>query len=324
MGVNIVLLTNDAQLKGILAAELSKIPDSTLHLQVPSIFQASALLMENAPNVVILDFDQYFITRTFTLPLQQHYPLLFIAYGTPEERHLSRSGLSEVLPRPSTAEYHLFARGVLLRTSHFAANAISVFNAASAASVKTLNKVIMLAASTGGTEALSTVLSALPADVPPILIVQHMPPTFTQLFAQRMNDLCRFTVKEAESGDFLRQNLALVAPGDYHMKLVRRGNFLAVECVDGVKIQGLRPAADVLFESAVPLVGPNTIGVILTGMGADGAAGLKALHDAGAVVIGQDEASSAVYGMPRAAFLLGAVDYQLPLSRIAGKIMELI
>jgi len=323
MGVNIVLLTNDPQLKRYLSDALAKAPGTTLHLQAENIFQAASLLVSNMANVIVLDFDHYFVTRAFTLPLQHSHPLLFIAYGKPDPRHAARSGLPEVLPRPGASEYGAFARDVALRVTQFVtADKRPILSAA--APTDTVEKVLMFAASTGGTEALTTILSELPADVPPILIVQHMPPTFTQLFAQRMNELCRFTVKEAQTGDYLRRSLALIAPGDLHMKLVRRNGSLAVECLKSEKVQGLRPAADVMLQSALPILGKNVIGVILTGMGMDGAAGFKALHDAGAIVIGQDESTSAVYGMPRAAYQLGAVDYQLPLNRIAGKIIELI
>ena len=325
MGVNIILLTNDTQLRGCLSAELSKIAGAALHTQSQNIFQAASLLLDDKPNVIVLDFDEFFVTRAFTLPLKQHYPLLFIAFGHPALRHAERSGLAEVLPRPAVTEHTLFAREVALRVARFTSTTARAGAAPPpAAPAETIKRVILFAASTGGTEALTAILTELPEDVPPILIVQHMPATFTMLFAQRMNELCRFTVKEAESGDFLRRGLALIAPGDLHMKLTLRSNHLAVECFNGEKIQGLRPAANVLFDSALPLLGKNAVGVILTGMGMDGASGLKALHDAGAVVIGQDESTSAVYGMPRAAYQMGAVDYQLPLSRIAGKLMELI
>jgi len=185
-------------------------------------------------------------------------------------------------------------------------------------------KIIAIGASTGGVGALDEVLSRFPANIPPVLIVQHMPAGITKLFASRLNVAYKFDVKEAESGDALQNNRVLIAPAGKHMKLISKGGKLAVECFVGPKVQYVIPSADVLFESLAELAGKQSIGVILTGMGADGAAGLKKMRDAGAATIGQDKATSTIYGMPKVAFDIGAVQHQLPLNAIADKILRLL
>jgi two-component system, chemotaxis family, protein-glutamate methylesterase/glutaminase len=179
---------------------------------------------------------------------------------------------------------------------------------------------IAIGASTGGTEAIRVVLEELPEDSPPILIVQHIPPVFSKAFAVRLDRLCKVDVKEASDGDEVRPGQALVAPGDFHMLLRRSGKEYRVEVRTGPRICYQRPAADVLFQSVAEVAEPGTLGVILTGMGSDGAQGLLQMKRKGARTIAQDEASCVVYGMPREAVALGAVDQILPLSKIASAI----
>ena len=183
-------------------------------------------------------------------------------------------------------------------------------------------KIVVVAASTGGTEAIESILKKLPADIPPILIVQHMPSGFTNFFANRLNNMYPMEIREAEDGDYLQKGLVLIAPAGKHMSLVTNGIKLMVKCFIGQKIHGVMPAADVLFESVASLMRRNAIGVILTGMGADGARGLMLMHNNGAKTIGQDKKTCVVYGMPKVAFDLGALDVQVPLDRIAETIMK--
>jgi two-component system chemotaxis response regulator CheB len=184
-------------------------------------------------------------------------------------------------------------------------------------------KIVAIASSTGGTSALEVLLKDLPADIPPIVIVQHMTSGFTKLFAERLNSNYKQHIKEAETGDYLMRGTVLLAPADRHMKLIRREGRLAVDCFTGFKLHGVMPAADILFESVAELMKTEAVGVVLTGMGADGAKGLMLMRHAGAQTIGQDEASCVVYGMPKVAKDLGAVIHELPLDRIADKIMSL-
>lgn len=179
---------------------------------------------------------------------------------------------------------------------------------------------IAIGASTGGTEALSKVLKELVPPLPPIVIVQHIPPMFSKLFADRLHNECHISVKEAENGDKLEPNWAYVAPGDKQMKVKNFGGNMQLDVNHGPKVNGHCPSVDVLFDSVADQIGNNALGVILTGMGADGANGLLKMRQQGAATIGQDEASCVVYGMPRAAYEKGAVERQLPLSGIASMI----
>lgn len=177
---------------------------------------------------------------------------------------------------------------------------------------------IAMGASTGGTEALATVLRELRPPLPPIVIVQHIPPMFSKLFADRLENECAIHVKEAESGDQLKPGWAYVAPGDKQMTVKRVGDAMVLDCIAGKKVNGHMPSVDVLFDSVAKNIGEAAMGVILTGMGEDGARGLLKMRQTGSVTLGQDEASSVVYGMPKAAFDMGAVTQQLPLRAIAG------
>lgn len=186
------------------------------------------------------------------------------------------------------------------------------------------NKIIAIGASTGGTEAIFDVIKKLNTDIPGIVIVQHMPPGFTAMYADRLNNQCRVFVKEAKTGDRVLRGQVLIAPGDSHMRLVKVGKEYQVDCRPGMKVSGHCPSVDVLFESVAKTAGADAIGVLLTGMGADGAKGLLEMRQAGAKTIGQDEASCVVYGMPHVAYDLGAVMYQLDLQEIAKKLYYIL
>ena len=183
--------------------------------------------------------------------------------------------------------------------------------------------VVAIGASTGGTEALRVILEAMPPDSPPILIVQHMPELFTRAFADRLNRECRIEVKEAADGDRLLKGRALIAPGNRHMLLNRRGAHYVVEVSGGPLVSRHRPSVDVLFRSVARSSISNAVGVILTGMGDDGASGLLEMKRAGAATVAQDEATSVVFGMPREAILLGAADEVVPLARISPTVLKM-
>lgn len=189
----------------------------------------------------------------------------------------------------------------------------------SGALIKSTDQVLCIGASTGGTEALLEVLTALPADSPGTLIVQHMPPGFTRAFAKRLDNACQISVKEAENGDRVLPGHALLAPGGLHMAVYRSGAHYAVRVGHGEPVNRHRPSVDVLFRSAAKHLGRNAIGVILTGMGNDGAAGMLQMHQAGARTIAQDESTCVVFGMPREAIAAGGVDEVVPLDRVAER-----
>ncbi|MDF1549585.1 MAG: chemotaxis response regulator protein-glutamate methylesterase [Bacteroidales bacterium] len=186
---------------------------------------------------------------------------------------------------------------------------------------KTTDIVVAVGASTGGTEALRVFLEALPVDAPGVIIVQHMPEHFTRSFADRLNEICKIHVKEAEDGDSVLQGKVLIAPGNKHMLLRRSGARYYVEVKDGPLVNRHRPSVDVLFRSTAVYAGSNSIGVIMTGMGDDGAKGLLEMKEAGAQTIAQDEASCVVFGMPKEAIKLGAANYTLPLDKIAMQVL---
>ena len=201
------------------------------------------------------------------------------------------------------------------------ADAVLTAATRSSAMIKTTEKVILVGASTGGTEALSVFLQGLPVDCPGVVIVQHMPENFTQSFANRLDSICRVSVKQADFGDTVLPGRVLLAPGNKHLLIKRSGARYYVETKDGPLVSRHRPSVDVLFRSGARYVGKNAIGVILTGMGDDGARGMQEMKEAGAYNIAQDEKTSIVFGMPKMAIEHGGVDSILPLKEISGAVL---
>jgi two-component system chemotaxis response regulator CheB len=216
----------------------------------------------------------------------------------------------KVKPRPPAASPRLTADAVLPRKNKSCSTAPP-------------NGLIAVGASTGGTEALRTFLSALPVDCPPVVIVQHMPEGFTRAFAERLNKECAIEVEEARDGMRLQIGHALIAPGNRHMLVNRTGEELVVQIIDGPLVSRHRPSVDVLFRSVAISTGSKAVGIIMTGMGDDGAYGLSEMKEAGAMTIAQDEASCIVFGMPKEAISRGAVDIVVPLERIASAALNL-
>lgn len=184
------------------------------------------------------------------------------------------------------------------------------------------NGIVVIGASAGGTQAITEIMAKLPRHTPGVAIVQHMPPKFTASFAERLNQQCELEVREAQSGDRLKPGVALVAPGGYHMAIMRAGGGYAVQVYEDEPVNRHRPSVDVLFDSAARIAGADAMGIILTGMGSDGARGLLAMKKAGAHTVAQDEKSCVVFGMPEQAIRLGAVAVVAPLERIADRIMD--
>jgi two-component system chemotaxis response regulator CheB len=189
---------------------------------------------------------------------------------------------------------------------------------------RTTEKVIAVGASTGGTEALREFLEGMPMDCPPIIIVQHMPEGFTAAFAQRLDGICKIDIREAKAGERLLRGQALICPGNRHCVVTRSGHLYSVDLRDGPLVSRHRPSVDVLFRSMAQTCGVNSVGVIMTGMGDDGAKGLLEMREAGAATLGQDEASSVVYGMPKSAMVIGAVEREAPLSRLCHWALEMV
>lgn len=214
------------------------------------------------------------------------------------------------------------AKVIKKKPTNMSTPSTSPLRISNAAIARNTNTIIAMGASTGGTDALQTVLTAMPANSPPIVIVQHMPPVFTKMFAERLDKLCKIHIKEAANGDRLEQGLALLAPGDFQMSLQKDTRGYYVKVAPGDKMSGHRPSVDFLFHSIAKCAGKNVIGVIMTGMGSDGASGMVAMKNAGAYTIGQDKDSCVVYGMPMCAYNQGGCTVQVPLDRISSTICK--
>lgn len=227
--------------------------------------------------------------------------------------HAKFRGIKKAPPPPVSVEAKLTADAIIPPLSEARAASLR-------ARQPETDPIICIGASTGGTEALRDVLEKLPASTPPIVIVQHMPEKFTAAFARRLNNLCAIEVKEAEDGDVLLPGRALIAPGNQHLVLHRTGTRYSVGIVDGPHVSRHRPSVDVLFRSAAQVAGKNAMGVILTGMGDDGARGLLEMRQAGSHTIAQDEETSVVFGMPKEAIQRGAAVRTVPLGRVAHEI----
>jgi len=325
MQVQIAILSTDMNIKRTIAAGL--IEAKYFATGISSFGEVDAVFKSNFRNVLVMDTDTIIVPAHNLITLMEKHSAGVVLLGVRNATPYLINGVKGAVSKPDETNSFarkLFLRNIIDRIELFLRSAPATSPSDSRNAVGVGDKIIAITASTGGTDAIHKVISGLPAKVPPILIVQHMPSVFTYQFAERLNNAAKFAVKEAAIQDYACQNQALIAPGDFHMKVVRRGGRVGIECIKEAKIHGVRPAADVLFESMVEIMGKNVIGVILTGMGADGARGLSLLKRKGAVIIGQDEASSVVYGMPKAAADMGILDYQLPISEIAGRIASLI
>ena len=335
--VKVLIVDDSAVVRKVLSKELSLKPGIRVIGTAPDPYVARGKIVRLNPDVVTLDIEMPRMDGiTFLRKLMQYYPLPVIVISSLTEKggrlamDAFSAGAVDVISKPGSA-YSVGEMGRdLARKIRDAAHArVKTITAEtdlnngglpivpSTALPATTNKLIAIGASTGGTEAIRRVLTRFPASSPGVVVVQHMPAQFTASFAQRLNKLCKIRVKEAEDGESVLNGHALIAPGNYHMVLRRSGARYYVRVKDGPLIHHQRPAVDVLFNSVARYAGPNALGVILTGMGADGAAGVRAMKDAGAFNIAQDEASSVVYGMPKEAVKTGGIDQVLDVEDIA-------
>ncbi|WP_414662187.1 protein-glutamate methylesterase/protein-glutamine glutaminase [Horticoccus sp. 23ND18S-11] len=307
----------------------------------PDPYIAREKILELNPDVLTLDIEMPKMDGlTFLKILREHRPIPVIIIssltqaGSRIAMEALEAGAVEVLAKPTSA-YSVgnLSEQLAMRVKAAAMSGTRSFRsvgafAASPAPVAVRTggyhprQLIVLGSSTGGTEALKQVLTQLPAGLPPIAIAQHIPAYFSRAFAERMNDICQFEVREAADGDELHPGLALVAPGDFHLSVVWTGQGYRAALNQKSPVHHCRPAVDVLFRSAAQCGGARVVAGILTGMGSDGALGMQALKAIGARTMAQNEATCVVYGMPRAAVELGVVDQVLPLSQIAPAILE--
>ena len=336
--IKVLIVDDSALVRKIFKEELSRERDIEIVGTAPDPYVARDKIVKLKPDVITLDIEMPRMDGlTFLKKLMRHYPLpvIIVSSLTTKGGKLAMDSLSlgalEVMSKPSSA-YSIGEMGVQLADKIRAVAKVKVrpmeerfpsslkniqIKTTSKALSKTTNKIIAIGASTGGTEALKTILTKMPPNAPGILVVQHMPANFTTSFAERLNELSAMTIKEARDGDSLVNGMALIAPGNYHMLMKRSGARYYVQIKKGPLVHHQRPAVDVLFHSVAAYAGGNAVGVILTGMGSDGALGLLKMKEAGARTLVQDEKSCIVFGMPKEAIKLGAAEKVLPLENIA-------
>jgi two-component system, chemotaxis family, protein-glutamate methylesterase/glutaminase len=346
--IRVLIVDDSAVVRQTLCDVLQSDPEIEVIATAGDPFVAADRISEQVPDVITLDIEMPRMDGlTFLKKLMSQHPIPVVIcsslaeegaqstfraleYGAVEIVTKPRLGTKQFLEdsRVALCEAVKAAAGARVRTlgpSHAVEpklTADAILSPATHAMAETTEKVVVIGASTGGTEALKTVLEAFPADTPGIVIVQHMPELFTRAFANRLDSLCNISVKEAETNDTVIRGRALIAPGNHHLLLKRSGARYYVEVKEGPLVCRHRPSVDVLFRSAARYAGQNAVGVILTGMGDDGARGMLEMKEAGAATIAQDEATSVVFGMPNEAIKRGAADEILPLGAIAGCILK--
>lgn len=352
--VRVLVIDDSASVRQTLVTVLEADPDIEVMGVAPDPFVAARRIQEEIPDVITLDVEMPRMDGiTFLRKLMSQRPIPVVMCSSLTESgsetlmQAFEAGAVDVIPKPKIAAAdHLNEIGDRIRQVVKAAaqarlGSIRRGYSASAAGpakkltadavlppptgramAKTTEKVVCIGASTGGTESLREVLEGLPANAPGIVIVQHMPERFTAAFARRLNALCQMEVKEAEHGDPVLRGHVLIAPGDHHLLLERQGARYHVSVRQGPLVSRHRPSVDVLFRSAARCAGANAVGIIMTGMGDDGARGLLEMKEAGAHTVAQDEATSVVFGMPKEAIARGAALKILPLDRLPGEIMQ--
>jgi two-component system, chemotaxis family, protein-glutamate methylesterase/glutaminase len=343
MSIKVYVVDDSAVVRQTLMHLIKDDPAIELAGSAPNPLIAGPAIRKNRPDVLLLDIEMPGMDGlTFLRQIMEESPIPTVICSTltTDGSRMALDALAAgavavvAKPRLGLKQFLEESRRELLQTLKTAARAhprrAAAPAAAAVASARpavaglhalSVNKPIVLGASTGGTQAIEAVLTALPGDSPGIAVVLHMPEKFTAMYAQRLDGLCAMNVREARDGDRLERGLVLIAPGGRHMQLRKAaGQYFAV-VADGPPVNRHKPSVDVLFRSAADCAGRDTLAIILTGMGDDGARGMKALHDKGARTLAQDEASCVVYGMPKEAVAMGAVDDVLPLGQVARSIM---
>lgn len=351
-----VLIVDDSNMfRATVIKGLESTPNVVIAGEAADAFEARDKINELKPDVLVMDVVMPKMDGlTFLKQLMEQYPLpCIIMSGTASEASAIEAGAAGFIKKPrNPSEYKTFSTILGTKIILAAGKPIQKANASGTAAktagvdgvvpvqgagakigkvmpnipskediaglpLKTREGyVVALGASTGGTDALECIIKSFPDTMPPVLVVQHMPPVFTKMYSERLDRCCAVHVKEAQDGDRLTEGVCLIAAGGYHMELKKdvRGYF--VKCYQGEKVSGHCPSVDVMFTSVADVAGKKAIGALMTGMGADGAKGLKKMHDNGAYTIGQDKDSCVVYGMPMEAFKLGACSEQQPLANI--------
>lgn len=345
--IRVLIVDDSAVVRQTLSEVLSSDPDIEVMGTAADPYVAADRIREQVPDVITLDIEMPRMDGlTFLQKVMTQHPIPVVICSSLAEAGAQSAlkaleyGAVDIIakPRMGSKQFLEDSRIILCQVVKAAAaarlrplgprhsvepklTADAILSPASHAMAETTEKVVVIGASTGGTEALKTLLETLPSDTPGIVIVQHMPEMFTRAFASRLNGVCSITVKEAESNDTVLRGRALIAPGNHHLLLKRSGARYYVDIKEGPLVCRHRPSVDVLFRSAARYAGQNAVGVILTGMGDDGARGMLEMKQAGAMTIAQDEATCVVFGMPNEAIKRCAVDEVLPLGAVAGAIL---
>lgn len=357
MSIKVMIIDDSALVRDSLTKILSDDPDIEVSDVASDPIFAARKISQKRPDVIILDIEMDRMDGlTFLRKMNQTVDPIpcimcstMITEGSPNAVKALEYGACDIIQKPALGTRKFLeeskiricdsvkaayqSRGKIKQlASHAEASDVQPKLSAdviltkpnkAAAPLGETEKVIVIGASTGGTEALRDVLEALPQDVPGIVVVQHMPEHFTAAFAKRLDSLCRISVKEGADGDHVVRGQAIIAPGNKHMLLKRKDDYYFIEIKDGPLVSRQRPSVDVLFRSAARYAGKNAVGVIMTGMGDDGAQGMKEMHDAGAFTIAQDEQTCVVFGMPAEAIKKGGVDKVVPLENIAYEICKM-
>ncbi len=337
--IRVLLVDDSAIVRQILRRELAKDPELEVVGDAPDPFVARDLIVERSPDVVVLDVEMPRMDGiTFLHKLMRYRPMPVVIVSS-----LTQAGGELALAALDAGAVEVMCKpGAAYTVGEMAADLVERVKAAARVDVgrrlatrdatpprlpsalaRTTHQVVAVGASTGGTIALEQILRVLPPNAPGIVITQHMPALFTKSFAERLNTMCAIDVREASTGDSVVPGVALIAPGDQHMVLRRSGARYFVEVKTGPLVNRHRPSVDVMFRSVARTAAKNAIGIILTGMGADGARGLREMKEAGAATIAQDEATCVVWGMPKVAVEMGGADEVLPLGLIAQRALAL-
>ena len=341
--IKVLVVDDSAIVRKIFREYLSRESDIEVVGTAPDPYVARDKIIQLKPDVITLDIEMPRMDGiTFLKKLMRYYPIptIIVSSLTREGSKMAMEALAcgalEVISKPTDGysagdmgmqlvdKIRAVARIPMVKRIQGAVNVPPPPVQVSQALKETTNKIIAIGASTGGTEAIKTVLMGMPANAPGIVVVQHMPAKFTTSFAERLNELCKISVKEARDGDSVVNGTALIAPGNYHMLLKRSGARYYVQVKTGPMVHHQRPAVDVLFNSVAMYAGSNAVGVILTGMGADGSRGLLKMREAGAGTVAQDEKSCVVFGMPKEAIKAGAVDKVVPLQLITKTTLTMV
>ncbi len=341
--IRVLIVDDSAVVRKVFSQELSRERGIEVIGTAPDPYIARDKIVQLKPDVITLDIEMPRMDGlTFLKKLMKHYPLPVIIVSSLTRKggkmamEAMSAGALEVISKP-TAAYSVGHMSVQLADKIRAVAHVDLQSRRrsenpkpvpgmvnTAALKKTTHKIMAIGASTGGTEAIRKVLTAMPPNAPGIIIVQHMPAEFTTAFAERLDSLSQIQVKEAADGDSVVNGQALLAPGNFHMLLKRSGARYYVEVKTGPMVHHQRPAVDVLFRSVAKTAGANAVGIIMTGMGSDGAAGLMEMRKAGARTVAQDQKSCVVFGMPKEAIKIGAAEKIVPLGQIARKSLEMI